>query len=185
MNLDFSKRVNLKSGREVLLRYARVEDAEKLVAFINPIVQEPARILLNVLQTLEGEEAYLKDMASNMEKEDALKLFATISVNGIEEIVGVVDVDRGRYKQRHLGTLGLSIRKDFRGEGLGRVLIEEVLMQAKTIMKLEMVTLGVDAENPAAVALYTKMGFQEYGRLPRAILQQGVYEDEILMYRMI
>ncbi len=69
--------------------------------------------------------------------------------------------------------------------GLGREMMKVLMGQAKSVMGLEMVILKVNAENTNARSLYTSMGFIESGTTPKALLQDGKYEDEVSMYKML
>lgn len=181
MDFSFSKQVTLKDGRVVELRYPRADDAQLLLDYINPIIAEPARILVNTQQTLEDEQKYVEMLLRKMEKDEFIKVLVVAE----GKIVGSADVHRLPYKQSHMGSFGLSVAKDYRGSGLGRILTEEMLRQAKEVLKVEMVELTCNLENEPAHALYQKVGFVEYGRLPRAIIHDGNYETQLLMYKVL
>jgi ribosomal protein S18 acetylase RimI-like enzyme len=88
--------------------------------------------------------------------------------------------------ENHVGILGISVAKDFRGEGLGKLLMELIVKEAeKEIPDLRIVTLGVYSTNSIAQNLYKQMDFVEYGRLPNGITRGGNFEDSILMYKNI
>ncbi len=106
-------------------------------------------------------------------------LFLVAVIDG--DIVGTSDIARGRHsKNRHTASLGIALRKDARGVGLGRAMIQEMIgwAQSQGIRKL---TLGVFASNRPAVALYRKLGFTLEGRLKGQVILQGKPVDELLM----
>jgi RimJ/RimL family protein N-acetyltransferase len=179
MNTQFSKTIVLQDGRSVLLRTLQSDDAQRLLDFINPIIREPARILLNKELTIAFEETYVRESLLSIEKADLIKI---LGVYG-EQVIASVDVKRQRDKMSHIGLLGISIQKDFRGVGLGRILIEEVIGLAKSDMKLKKIILSANKENTAAVSLYKKMGFTQYGELVNAVFHDGKYEDELFFYK--
>lgn len=179
MILNFSKTATLKDGRIVLLRYPLPDDAQRLVEYINSIVREPARILLDVEQTLEEEQEYLAKYFKKAQEGDVIKILAEAD----NKIIGIADMRRQQYKQRHIGLFGISVCLPYRGVGLGKILAHEVLAQAKTELKLRKAILTVFAKNIPAIPLYKKLGFQEYGMLPDGLFHDGAYEDEVFMYR--
>ncbi|MBI5151797.1 MAG: GNAT family N-acetyltransferase [Candidatus Pacebacteria bacterium] len=179
MDLTFSKSITLDNGQAVTLRYPTQDDVSRLMAFINPIIIERARILLDEIVKIDVEREYLFDFLEKMKKNNAVKIFAVVD----ENIVGAADIQRQPHKQKHVGTFGLSVSKPFRNLGLGKSLMQEALLQAKEVLGLRMVTLTVYAKNDVARDLYKKLGFLEYGHLLGAVLQDDVYEDEILMYK--
>jgi RimJ/RimL family protein N-acetyltransferase len=86
----------------------------------------------------------------------------------------------------HIGNFGLIVAKKYRGEGIGKIIMNAVIEESvKNIKDLKIIILGVFACNLIAKNLYTKMGFVEYGRLPQGLKYQGSFTDEILMYKKI
>ena len=67
------------------------------------------------------------------------------------------------------------------GHGIGTRLITAIIDFAKDTGKLEILHLGVKADNSRAIKLYEKMGFQEIGRYPKFFKINNVYHDEIFM----
>lgn len=83
-------------------------------------------------------------------------------------------------KTRHKGIIvGVFVHPEARGAGLGQALIRELIGYATG--RLDTLLLTVEASNKAAYALYRKLGFEGYGREPRALKIDGRYYDEILM----
>ena len=87
-------------------------------------------------------------------------------------------------KESHKATLwGMYVRSAARGMGLGERLIEAVVKHAAA--HVEQLQLGVASTNAAALRLYIKAGFAEYGREMKALKQDERYIDEILMVRFL
>jgi len=97
----------------------------------------------------------------------------------IREPVGIVDLSRSSAEvMQHSVGLGIAVRAEYQGLGVGTVLMEA----AKTLamrLHLARVWLGVFDGNTPALQLYRKAGFEESGRVP-GWLQEG-YVDEIFM----
>ena len=132
--------------------------------------------------------------ASTFERESAMPLawFAERIVNGNvfgafvrRELVGVAGYwQRQGEKESHKATLwGMYVRASARGAGLGERLIGAVVEHAAS--RVEQLQLGVTTGNAAALRLYIKAGFAEYGREMKALKQDGRYIDEILMVRFL
>jgi ribosomal protein S18 acetylase RimI-like enzyme len=58
--------------------------------------------------------------------------------------------------------LGIAIHTNFRQQGLGLMLMEKIIQQAK-FDNYKSLSLSVDPENQAAVRLYEKLGFEHCG----------------------
>ena len=99
------------------------------------------------------------------------------------ELVGAVSCERDeRNKVRHTGhIIGMIVRTEMQGAGLGRALLAACIAEARRADGLVMLTLSVTAGNRAAVHLYERAGFVRYGSLPRAILVNGHYHAKDLM----
>ncbi len=97
----------------------------------------------------------------------------------IREPVGTVDLSRDSAEvMQHSMGLGIVVRAEYQGLGVGTMLMEA----AKTLamrLHLARIWLGVFDGNAPALKLYRKAGFEESGRVP-GWLQEG-YVDEIFM----
>lgn len=97
-----------------------------------------------------------------------------------ERLVGAIGCERDeRIKVRHIGHLiGMMVRRDARGAGIGGALLQACIAQARRADGLEVLTLTVTAGNVAATKLYQQAGFVLYGTLPRAIRVGERYLDK-------
>lgn len=87
-------------------------------------------------------------------------------------------------KTRHTGHLGsMYVRQEARGTGMADALIEAFIDHATK--HVEQVALTVEAGNARAIRLYERHGFRTIGRMPRSILVDGVYYDELQMFRTV
>lgn len=96
-------------------------------------------------------------------------------------VVAWCDIERtDREGFSHVGKLGMGVLKRYRGQGIGTLLLEMTLKEAK-IQGLERVELDVYASNNVALKLYEKFGFQLEGRKLRGRKLDGNYDDIIMM----
>jgi RimJ/RimL family protein N-acetyltransferase len=85
-------------------------------------------------------------------------------------------------KTKHSGHLGgMYVREKARGTGMAEAIIRTLLDHAAK--EVEQVQLTVNADNRRAFKLYERCGFREVGRVPRSLLIDGKYYDEITMLR--
>ena len=99
------------------------------------------------------------------------------------QMIGCVMVlkEGNHIKFRHKAGIGIFILQKYCGIGLGRQLMEYAIENARKT-ELEQLKLGVFDDNVAAIRLYEKLGFREWGREPHAFkLKDGSYRDEIQM----
>ena len=82
-------------------------------------------------------------------------------------------------KTKHKGFIwGVYVSERWRAKGVGRMLLTELLQQAKTQSGLERITLNVATRQTAAVRLYSALGFESFGCERHALKVGDVYVDE-------
>ena len=100
-----------------------------------------------------------------------------------DRLVGMVGfVRENGLKRRHRGgVVAVYVTPEFRGLGLGRRMMTQLIDRAKSYGDLETITLGVIAQDTAAKLLYKSLGFTVYGHERNALKINGEYVDEDLM----
>lgn len=89
---------------------------------------------------------------------------------------------RHEAKTSHRGHIwGVYISGKYRGQGVGRALLTELLRLSRSLSGIEQVTLAVSSDNLPARRLYEAMGFEKYGCEARALKIGDSYVDEDLM----
>ncbi len=98
-----------------------------------------------------------------------------------EALVGIAGLHVPEaLKSRHKGQLwGMFVSPEARGRGLGSALLSRVIGRAAS--EVEAITASVVAGNAAAISLYLKAGFVEFGLEQRALKIESRYYDEHLM----
>ncbi len=171
-----------KKGTTITVRYPVEEDVEKAMDYINTISKEETYITFQGQQlTLEEEQKYMSQFFENIKNDLAVKLFV---FNDKEELIGVADIKPQERVANHVGGFGLTIKKAYRGEGIGKLLMEQVLSEAKKLKNIKIIQLEVFGDNKIAFELYKKLGFVEFGKLPEGIKHQDHFDDAIWMYKL-
>lgn len=117
------------------------------------------------------------------DKEDSFTLGAYIN----DHLAGIVSFSRDgadREKLRHKGILfRMYVSKDFRGRGLAKKLMEELIFRVKKIKDIEQINLTVISHNANARLLYEKLGFKTFGSEQNAIKWKDKYftEDHMVL----
>lgn len=165
-----------KDGRRVVLRKPRWEDLDDLLDFINSLVEEGADILQEKLVTREEEADWLGKRLASIEKGETIGVVA--EVDG--KVVANSEVGRRRGSQSHVGLLGIAVKKDYRGIGIGRELMKTLIEESRKA-GLKVLVLDVFDSNKAAKSLYAKMGFKDAGKIPKGVFKNGRYIDLLRM----
>jgi RimJ/RimL family protein N-acetyltransferase len=80
-----------------------------------------------------------------------------------------------------VGELGVSVARAWRGQGVGRALMESAIAAARTSPELARLSLRVFSSNAPALRLYESLGFKVEGRRPGHLRVRGREDDLILM----
>lgn len=169
-----------KDGRRVILRTLKWEDLDDLLDFINSLVEEGANILRTEKVSRDEEIEWLSGIFKRLERGEIFCVAA--EVDG--RLVANSEIIKGTGYSRHLGVIGIAIKKGFRGIGIGTEMMK-VLQEYARKVGLKVLTLTVFANNQHAINLYKKMGFVETGRIPKRFFKDGAYIDEIIMTKAL
>jgi len=97
------------------------------------------------------------------------------------QVVGWCDIRPGWPDTlRHCGSVGMGLLPAYRGQGIGRRLLEACLVAARQA-GITRVELEARADNDAALRLYTRMGFAHEGTKRRGMKVDGQYVDTLSM----
>ena len=97
------------------------------------------------------------------------------------EVVGWCDVLPKPWPiHAHVGVLGIGLLPPFRGQGIGRRLIEKTLDAARGF-GLSRIELTVREDNANAIGLYKKIGFVAEGVQRNAFKVDGEYANLVMM----
>jgi RimJ/RimL family protein N-acetyltransferase len=112
---------------------------------------------------------------------DPTRVFFAIRALVAPEIVGYLQIRQIEPIHRS-ASIGLRIGDAVnRRKGWGREALAMGVAYCWRQLNLSRVTLTVYAHNAPAIALYTAMGFEQEGRLRRALFIDGAWVDVILM----
>ncbi|MEH1951344.1 MAG: GNAT family N-acetyltransferase [Nostoc sp.] len=96
-----------------------------------------------------------------------------------KHLIGIVAFHQeSRIKLRHKAYISsMYIQQEYRGKGVGKLLLNELIERAKAINDVEILLLDVVKNNVLAKALYLSLGFQTYGTEKRAYKYKNEYFD--------
>lgn len=169
-----------KKGKEIEIWEPSIDRLDSLLEFVNRLVAEDSYLTLTGNpKTLEEERLWLKSCIEDIKNKKSYMIFALFD----NKIIGQCDIRRGGIRDFHVGTVGLMVDKDFRGEGIGKFLIEFILEQSKKMEGLNIAKLFIFDDNEIAKNLYQKLGFKEFARLPNGFYRKEKYSDALQMYK--
>lgn len=103
-----------------------------------------------------------------------------------QEIVGHLGLHTfpNRPRRRHVGQIGMAVRDDFQGQGVGTALLQAAVELADKWLNLTRLELEVYIDNEPAIRLYEKFGFTMEGTLVQYAFRDGHYVDTYMMARL-
>lgn len=170
------------NGKKVIFRYPIAkENIADLLAFINSLIEERAMISLQKKVTPKEERAWLIDNLKEIKKKE--KVLFLVEVDG--KIMGNAEVKTGKDATKHVGKLGISLRKEIRGRGIGKKLLENIIKETKNILGVKIIILEVFSANKVARHMYRKLGFKEVGKIRKGVNYYGKFLDDIIMAKYL
>lgn len=165
---------DLRDGRRALLRQAIPSDAEALIDHVNRVGAERVYLVTErVMRSVEEERETLRAADGRS------AVFLVAELEGA--LVASANFARGlQAKNAHTASLGVAVRAEARGLGIGTALMHAGIRWARSV-GVRKLTLGVFATNERALRLYRTFGFVEEGRLRGQVILDGLPVDEILM----
>lgn len=102
-----------------------------------------------------------------------------------DRVIGWCDIIPEKHTRHcHRGRLGMGLLKDFRGQGIGGLLLSSTIEMAK-LFGLEKIELNVYSSNEFAIRLYKKFGFSEEGLIRHYRKLDGQYFDSVAMAKFL
>jgi len=102
------------------------------------------------------------------------------------ELVGHLGLDTfaNHPRRRHAAEIGMAVRDDWQGKGVGSALMQAAVDLADKWLNISRLELEVYTDNEPAARLYKKFGFVIEGTLIRFAYRDGQYVDAYTMARL-
>jgi putative acetyltransferase len=160
---------------DITIRPQRLED----VATMHNILRHP----LVARTTLQIPSLEYGDAVKRFNDSTSFRHRFVAEVDG--QVVGSASLTaRQNPRSKHCGGLGMGVHPDYWGLGIGSRLMEKLLDMADNWLNLLRVELEVNADNPAAVHLYEKFGFEIEGTKRFQSLGDGRWTNTHFMARI-
>lgn len=172
-----------KNTDRISLRTGNINDAEAVLELEKEVLAEN-EFMISVIEEFEETPAQKRSWIQKILENEREHLIVA-EVNG--EVVGlIVFRSKGTKRLSHKGSFTAMVKKEYRNQGIGKLLIKELLSWAEQNPLIEKVSLGVLSTNQRAIELYKSMGFVEEGRKIKEVkFSEELYVDDILMYKLV
>jgi GNAT superfamily N-acetyltransferase len=170
----FPKNIKLKDGNKAVLRPLKADDEKEFHQLFLDIPEPERMFIKHRVQ----DTKVIRDWCKNIDVGRNLPLLGLID----HKIVGVATLHQqlGGWK-RHIGRVSVLVHPKFRGIGLARALITEMLDIARRA-SLERVEAEFIGEQEAAMKMFAMLGFSQLLRLEEYVKDmQAISHDYVLM----
>jgi RimJ/RimL family protein N-acetyltransferase len=166
-----------------VIRPAVPTDAAALITYVQELAAEPEIDILfepgEFQFTVEQEAEFLRGFT---ESENAIFLVAELG----GQIVGCLSAEGGRLRSlRHVVSLGISVQRHYRNQGIGKLLMAAALDWAAATGIVQRIELQVIVRNLRAIHLYRSFGFEIEGTKRNAVCRLGKMYDVHLMAKLL
>ncbi|OMC84525.1 GNAT family N-acetyltransferase [Viridibacillus sp. FSL H7-0596] len=171
-------KVRLKNGNEVTIKEATRNDAQQMINFYNVVGGETDFLSFGKNEFNRDVEEYKKFIDSTSLEQNSIILIATLE----DVIIGIASINSSQKdRTKHVGTLGIVVSEQLVGQGLGRILMEELINWATSNGVTKKISLVTREDNTFAIELYEKLGFEKEGLLKKENFINGVYYNTLVM----
>lgn len=180
------KTITCKNGKEFTIASIGPNNAVQFLDFMHQVSSDTHFMYRYGDEISQDEKAIQEEQIrlTTFQEDDKQAMISIFDGDSIIGNIAIRCVAKNR-KTAHRCSIGLGVRKEYHGFGLGTILVDQAINFAKSSGYKSM-ELGVLSDNLPAQGLYKKMGFTEWGRLPKAfVLDDGTAIDEIAMYRKL
>jgi putative acetyltransferase len=164
------------AGHPIVIRRAEPADADAIHStFSGP------KVIAGTLQLPYPSIEMWRKRLTEMAPTDFLLVAA---ING--DVVGNLGLHEASKsaRRRHVGSIGMCVRDDSQGRGVGTALMKAGIELADGWLNYQRLELNVYTDNLAAQALYRKFGFVIEGTYRAYAFRDGQYVDSYAMARL-
>ena len=137
--------------------------------------------LWSVIESIRDDEKQSNYLKETTESDREIELLAIVD----GKVVGMAGFNAigSKYKVRHRAEFGITVSKNYWGQGIGKAIMNACIECAKEAGYIQL-ELDVVADNTRAIELYKKLGFIEFGRNPKGFQSKYSGFQELVYMRL-
>ncbi len=159
----------------------QLDDSSKMISYLASIASESDNLTFKpgeFIPSIEDEKRFIQ---SHLENENC---FALVAIKD-DRIIGNLSFKGGNtIRLKHTGEFGVSVLKEYWGNGVATELIKGLLEWAKK-SPITKINLKVKEDNSTAISIYKNFDFEIEGKIRRDFCINGKYYDSIIMGKII
>ncbi|MFD4707829.1 GNAT family N-acetyltransferase [Gottfriedia sp. NPDC058432] len=170
--------LKLKNGEIVKVRQAIGTDAKSIIDFYNIVGGETNFLSFGGNEFKRNEAEYQTFLEDTFNEKNSVILLGTIN----DQIISIGSINSSQKERtKHVGTLGIVIKKEYWGLSLGKLLMQSLIDWAKQNDLTRKIQLVTNEDNLKAIQLYKNLGFEIEGVMKEDTYIDGKYCNTLMM----
>ena len=164
-----------------MIRNGTFEDGPEVSIFFTTTHGETDYLLSYPEESTRDDKKQSNYLKEKTESDREIELLAIVD----GKVVGMAGFSAigSKYKVRHRAEFGITVSKDYWGQGIGKAIMNACIECAKQAGYIQL-ELDVVADNTRAIELYKKLGFIEFGRNPKGFQSKYSGFQELVYMRL-
>jgi L-amino acid N-acyltransferase YncA len=162
------------------IRDVRIEDAEEILAILNPIIAARGYTAMDTEFTVEVEREFIRTFPSR----GIFLVAVDTTLSGIVGFQNVSPFEKFTHAFDHVGIIGTYVDLALRRQGIASRLFAATYDVARQ-KGYEKFFSYVRADNEAGLQTYLRQGFRIVGTAERQAKIDGTYVDEIVIEKLL
>jgi len=170
--------LKLKNGEIVKVRQATGTDAKSIIDFYNIVGGETNFLSFGGNEFKRNEAEYETFLDDTFNEKNSIILLVTIN----DQIISIGSINSSQKERtKHVGTLGIVVKKEYWGLSLGKLLMQSLIDWAKQNDLTRKIQLVTNEDNLKAIQLYKNLGFEIEGVMKEDTYINGKYCNTVMM----
>lgn len=181
VNMKYRNEITIKNGQKCIIRNGTFEDGPEVSTFFTTTHGETDYLLSYPEESTRDDEKQSNYLKETTESDREIELLAIVD----GKVVGMAGFNAigSKYKVRHRTEFGITVSKNYWGQGIGKAIMNACIECAKEAGYIQL-ELDVVADNTRAIELYKKLGFIEFGRNPKGFQSKYSGFQELVYMRL-
>ena len=181
VNMKYRNEITIKNGQKCIIRNGTFEDGPEVSTFFTTTHGETDYLLSYPEESTRDDEKQSNYLKETTESDREIELLAIVD----GKVVGMAGFNAlgSKYKVRHRAEFGITVSKNYWGQGIGKAIMNACIECAKEAGYIQL-ELDVVADNTRAIELYKKLGFIEFGRNPKGFQSKYSGFQELVYMRL-
>lgn len=179
--MKYRNEITIKNGQKCIIRNGTFEDGPEVSTFFTTTHGETDYLLSYPEESTRDDEKQSNYLKETTESDREIELLAIVD----GKVVGMAGFNAigSKYKVRHRAEFGITVSKNYWGQGIGKAIMNACIKCAKEAGYIQL-ELDVVADNTRAIELYKKLGFIEFGRNPKGFQSKYSEFQELVYMRL-